>query len=249
MPCAIRSSLVPVAALVCLVVAGCDSDAIAPETAQELDGPAVAVGSGTARAFVVMDGGTARSVGIALTDDALQGLPSTMTEWQLALPAGTTARPWDHMTLDWNPQGHEPTPIYGVPHFDFHFYTISPAEQTSIAGGPDTTTVASQYVPANYASQVVSVPQMGVHWADTLAAEFHGHPFDQTLIYGFYRGRMVFMEPMVTRAYLQSGADLQRAVPQPAAFQTAGAYPTRFSIRHDAAAHRILVSLDSLTAR
>jgi hypothetical protein len=63
---------------------------------------------------------------------------------------------------------------------------------------------------------------MGVHWTDTLAAEFHGHPFDETFIYGFYHGKMVFVEPMITRALLASHPDVTAPVKQPRAFNAAG---------------------------
>lgn len=246
-----RAVLTKLAAIaVVLGVASCSDESVTPPAPTELDGPAVSVGNGTARAVVMEQNGHVTSIGFQLTDNALSSLPSTMpaTEWQLTLPAGVSAGPWDHLALDWNPQGHPPPQVYTVPHFDFHFYMIPTAEQMTIPGGPDTTSVAAQYVPRDYASQVESVPMMGVHWADTLAAEYHGHPFDHTFIYGFHQGQMIFTEPMVTLAFLQSGADFSGAVKQPAAFQRGGSYPTSYSVRHDAAAHTITVSLDSLVA-
>jgi len=225
-----------------------DSDT-GPTTPKEVDGPTVVVGNGTARAVALEQGTTVTAIGIQLTDGALTGLPAALpaTEWQLNLPAGITASQWDHMALDWNPQGHPPPMVYTVPHFDFHFYMITPAEQMAIGGGPDTTTVPSQYVPRDYASQVESVPMMGVHWADTLAAEYHGQPFDHTFIYGFHQGQMIFLEPMVTQAFLQSGSDFTGAVKQPAAFQRSGLYPASYSVQHDATAHTVTIWLDDLT--
>ena len=246
------SKMVPVAVLaVALAVGACSDESVAPTATTELDGPTVAVGNGTARTVVIEQGGRVSSIGIQLTDGALTGLPATMpmTEWQLSLPPGVGAGPWDHAALDWNPQGHPPPQVYTVPHFDFHFYMVSPADQMAIAGGPDTTSVAPQYMPRDYASEVESVPMMGVHWADTLAAEYHGHPFDHTFIYGFHQGRMIFDEPMVTVAFLQSGTDFSGPVKQPAAFQRSGSYPTSYGIRHDATAHTITISLDSLANR
>jgi hypothetical protein len=234
---------------VALSLAACSDSDTAPAPLTELDGPTVAVGNGTARAAVMEQEGQVASIGIQLTDGALTGLPATqpMTEWQLSLPSGVNVSPWDHLALDWNPQGHPPPQVYTVPHFDFHFYMISPSAQMAIAGGPDTTSVAAKYVPRDYASQVESVPMMGVHWADTLAAEYHGHPFDHTFIYGFYQGQMIFAEPMVTMAFLQSGSDFMGVVKQPAEFQRGGAYPTSYSVRHDASANRVTVWLDAMT--
>jgi len=233
-----------------LCLTACTDSSAGPQAPAELLGPTVAVGNGTARSVVLKQGDAVSSIGVRLTDGALDGLPTTMpmTEWQLALPDGVTVGPWDHLALDWNPGGHPPPQVYTVPHFDFHFYMITPAQQMAIAGGPDTVTVPAADVPADYASQVESVPMMGVHWADTLAAEYHGHPFDHTLIYGFHQGQMIFVEPMVTAAFLGSGANFIGHVKQPAAFQRPGAYPTSYSVRHDATAHTITVALDSLVA-
>jgi len=230
---------------------GCNDDTTGPEPVVELDGPAVAVGNGSARAVVMEQGNTVQSIGIQLTDDALTNLPTTMpaTEWQLTLPTGAAVSQWDHLTLDWNPQGHPPPMVYTVPHFDFHFYMISPAEQMAIQGGQDQVPVPDQYVPQDYASQVESVPMMGVHWADTLAIEYHGQPFDHTFIYGFHQGKMIFLEPMVTQAFLQGSTNFSGHVKQPAAFQTPGLYPTSYSVTHDATHHTVTIALDSIATK
>lgn len=213
----------------------------------ELKGESVAVGNGTARTFVLPSASAEPlTVGVELSTTALDGLPNAMTEWVLPLPAGSSALPWDHVALDWNPQGHDPTPIYGVPHFDFHFYALSSAAQMQIAGGPDNTPVPGANVPRDYASQVISVPMMGVHWADTLSSEFHGTPFDKTFIYGFYKGDMVFVEPMVTRVLLASQPDVTLPVKQPQDFQKPGFYPDNYSVRYNAATKTVRVTLESL---
>lgn len=238
--------LLSVAAL--SIAGACSDDTTAPDT-HELDGPTVSVGNGTARVYLLEHGSTATSIGIELSESALTALPDSMAMWQLPMPSGVPVSPWDHAMLNWNPQGHPPPHIYDLPHFDFHFYTIAVDAQMAIPGGPDTETVAPQYVPQDYASQVESVPAMGVHWADTLAAEYHGHPFDRTFIYGFFHKQMVFVEPMVTVAYLQSHPDASMHVKQPSAFQTAGSYPAAYSVRWDALRHSYRISLDSLAAQ
>ena len=243
-----RTTISLVAVTLALGYVACSDSVTDPNRLVEVDGPPVSVGNGTARAVVFKRGSDVTSIGIQLTDGALTNLPTTMpgTEWTIALPAGTDVGQWDHLALDWNPQGHPPPMVYTVPHFDFHFYMISPAEQMAIQGGQDQVPVPDQYVPQDYASQVESVPMMGVHWADTLATEYHGQPFDHTFIYGFHQGQMIFVEPMITLAFLQDGGDFSGHVKQPAAFQGSGRYPTAYAVRHDAAHHTITVSLDSL---
>ena len=90
---------------------------------------------------------------------------------------------------------------------------------------------------------------MGVHWIDTTSAELHGHPFDETFVYGFSRGSLVFVEPMITRAFLTGQPNVSAAVKQPQSFAKAGSYPARYSVHADAATNTIRVSLDSLVAR
>ncbi|HEX6533621.1 MAG TPA: DUF5602 domain-containing protein [Gemmatimonadaceae bacterium] len=228
------------------LAAGCGSDSTGPAAPHEVDGAAVDVAGGSAHTFVLESDGTPTALGVELSAAALGALPDSMSMWQLPLPTDVAAPPFDHVTIDWNPQGHEPVDIYGVPHFDFHFYTIPVDEQMAIVAGPDTTPVPAQFAPTDYASQVFAVPMMGVHWADTLAAEFHGHPFDHTFIYGFYHGKMVFVEPMITQAFLQSHPDVTLPVKQPQAFQQPGRYPRSYGVHYDAEHDAVRIVLDSL---
>ena len=244
----VRRGLSGVLTAAAICVATACSDSITPHEI-ELQGPSVNVGNGTARTFVRETSVThPTAIGVELSASALDGLPTDMTEWMLPLPSGVAASPWDHVGLDWNPQGHEPAAIYGVPHFDFHFYALPTAEQMQIPGGPDNTPVPAANIPTDYASQVISVPMMGVHWADTLAAEFHGSPFDKTFIYGFSQGKMVFVEPMVTRAMLISHPDVTVPVKQPQSFQQSGFYPDQYSVRYDPQTATVRVTLESLQA-
>ncbi len=89
---------------------------------------------------------------------------------------------------------------------------------------------------------------MGVHWVDSVAGELNGRPFDQTLLYGFTGGKMIFVEPMITKAFLESRPNFSAAVKLPQAFQRAGRYPHRDGIRYDAAARVYRISMDELTA-
>ena len=240
-----RLAALSLATLVSLTACSSDTE---PGTSPELRGAAVPVGNGSAYAFVVNGSSGPTSIGIALTPSALQGLPSTDAMWDLPLPSGVNAAPFDHVMMNWNAQGHPPDP-YLLPHFDFHFYTITPSAQSAIVAGPDTTTVPASNVPRDYVSGVMAVPDMGVHWIDTTSAEFHGQTFDHTFIYGFYHGGLVFVEPMVTLAFLSSQPNVSAAVKQPQAFAQPGRYPATYSVRYDAATNTVRVSIDSLVAR
>jgi len=106
-------------------------------------GEAVKLGNGHARAYVIADkSGAPRELGVAFDEAALDGLPAAGTghhdghmmthEYILSLPAGNKT-PFTFLEMNWNPMGHEPEGVYqDVPHFDFHFYTISKAARDSI---------------------------------------------------------------------------------------------------------------------
>lgn len=216
-------------------------------------GTTVPLGKGSVRAFVTIDNqGRPATIGLRLTEDALNGLPTDTTggreEYQNPIPLPDQAKITgiDHMELDWNPYGHDPTAIYGVPHFDFHFYLISTQEQAGVIPGPDTFSVAKAFIPQDYFSGVVAVPDMGVHWLDSTSLEFHGHPFTDTYIYGFYHGKMTFMEPMITAAFLATHPDYSMNVKQPAAFQKSGYYPTIQQVQFDQTQHEYVVTLAGL---
>ncbi|HSC36667.1 MAG TPA: DUF5602 domain-containing protein [Chitinophagaceae bacterium] len=214
-------------------------------------GPVKALGNGTIRSFVVIDTyGKPQTMGLKFTEAALAGLPADTTsehDTPVELPpqAGTTG--FDHIEVDWNPVGHDPKPIFGAPHFDFHFYMISKQEQASVVPGPDTFSVPAKFIPQDYHSGVIAVPDMGVHWVDVTAPEFNGQPFTDTFIYGFYHGKMTFLEPMITRDFLNKHAEYKLTIKQPAAFQKSGYYPTVQHIEYNNGAGEFTLSLEGLS--
>ena len=213
-------------------------------------GGPVKIGNGQARTSVTLKGTTPLSIGIRLSAAALQGLPGEgENSYMLDLHPKAGILGYDHCEVDWNPHGHDPLFAYGVPHFDFHFYKISREEQSQVEPGPDTVTVDPQYIPQDYISGIMAVPDMGTHWADTTAPEFNGQPFTATFIYGFYHGKMTFLEPMVTKAFLETKPDFTLSVKQPQAFQKHGYYPTSTRVRYDEKNNEYVVTLEGLTYR
>ena len=153
----------------------------------------------------------------------------------------------DHIDFGWNPKGHGPDPIYTHPHFDLHFYKVSKAEQAGVIPGPDPILVDPQYIPVDHVSGVFAVPNMGVHYADLTSPEFKGFPFTGTFIYGFYRGKLTFWEPMFTRAFLLTKPQFTAPVKQPAKFHKAGYYPTTYRISYDNATQEYIIVTEGLT--
>jgi hypothetical protein len=95
-------------------------------------------------------------------------------------------------------------------------------------------------------SGVIAVEDMGVHWVDSLAPEFHGSKFTSTFIYGFYQGHLTFMEPMATREWLQTKPNSDADIKQPQTFEKAGYYPTTLHYDYDEKNAEYTVSLTGL---
>lgn len=245
--------------LACAAIAifsGCSKDDETPSTpsqAKTVVGETKTIGAATLKSWVQLDdAGNPSSIGLTFTENFFSELPSTNASYELTFPQQATMTPYDHISLDWQFHGHGPQHIYDVPHFDMHFYTVSKTERQAVIPGDDTTPVEAQYIPKDYTvpGPPEAVPMMGVHWLDSLSSEFHGHAFNHTYIWGFYKGKMMFHEPMITRAFLESKTNVTVDLKQPQAYQRTGLYyPTKYSIKYNATTKEYTCSLEGLTKR
>lgn len=229
--------------------------------ADTFTGEPTAIGAGETYVIVETDAADMPvSIAIAMTPGAVDGIsmhPNSATpdgsyEYNLALPSAVETG-YREVTVNWHPHGHPPPHVYTVPHFDFHFYTIEPADRMAIAftGADDPAVQVNDValIPADY--QVIpdtAVPMMGVHTIDMTAPELNGQPFTETFIYGYYGGKLVFLEPMVTQAFLQTRPDLTQPVKTPERYSQPGHYPTSYSVRYDAESDVYLIQLGGLQA-
>ncbi len=219
-------------------------------------GPSQKLGEGSVRTYLVRDPRNANiplEVGVAISERAMESLPMTapmsmdhsmsgdaskaapipMNVFLLDLPNGNPT-PYKFVQFDWNPQGHEPAGVYDLPHFDFHFYTVSRDVRGSIlpsdpkfaakaSAMPDSIYRAPFYIDAATAAkapaEAVAVPEMGMHWLDVRSPELQGlagHPenakvFTKTFLYGSWNGVFIFDEPMITKEYLRAKRDAKDA--------------------------------------
>lgn len=192
--------------------------------------------------YEVDDDNNPLRVAVAIDDAAMNSLsretdPAHSHDNDIALKFHPKASEtiFNHVGLGWNPHGHEPGPIYGLPHFDFHFYEISEAAVAAIPpyevdSSKFKNWPAPAYLPATYFNPGGGVPQMGCHWLDITSPELNGQPFTQTFIYGSYDGKVTFYEPMITEAFIKANTSFERAIPQPAKFAKTGFYPTKMRI-------------------
>lgn len=253
-------------AAVAMTIAVACSNTAGPSAAGTFYGPSQSFAQGTARTWATVDAsGALSAIGISMTESALSGLPTTVSGPSptalmvtLALPEQAKGHGFDHAELGWNPLGHEPPQLYGVPHFDLHFYTVSSAAQNAIlpsdpayatkaANFPSANFIPAGYVPPPGVAASNAVPQMGLHWTDVKAPELNGQPFTSTFIFGSWDGQFIFLEPMITKAYLETHPNATRAIPQPSQWATAGSFPTTYSVNYDASSKEYRFTLGGLT--
>jgi hypothetical protein len=227
-------------------------------------GPTQNVGNGTVRTYVTLDAaGHPIDVGVRMSREALDELPAddtvppTMT--MLDFPDQAADTVFDHVMFNWNSHGHEPAPLFGKPHFDIHFYMTDTASVEAIApSNPDFAVKAAhlpdaKYVPQDYAAvpgPLVenTVPAMGLHWIDSTAGVVPGrYDFTQIFINGSWDGTYTFMEPMLTREWLETKPTVQANIKQPQAFQKSGYFPTTYNVGYDDATGEYSIALGGMT--
>jgi hypothetical protein len=187
------------------------------------------------------------------------------TELNLALPDGLPGHadvPFRFVMLNWNPMGHPPG-AWTLPHFDLHFYMIDRDEVRNMRTGPcgilmdcddfqrAIKPVSARYVHADHVNVEEAVGEMGNHLIDSKTPELGTPPttFTHTWIFGAYDARIIFYEAMITLDFLLRREDTCAPIKQPAAWQIAGYYPTRYCMRHEAETGTDVVSLEDFVLR
>jgi hypothetical protein len=240
-------------------IIGCSGSKNLGSTDRTYNGSSIELGEGRAYAFTSLGAsGEPIAIGLRMSESALKGLPTEMphnaTGWEYILPLPKEAANfgYDHVGIDWNPKGHIPDGVYNVPHFDFHFYMISQADKEKITlTGEDLARAhkapAPEFMPEGYIlPEGTEVPRMGAHAIDPSSPEFNNMPFTKTFIYGFYDGKMVFLEPMMTKTLLETTANTTDFIKLPRAYAKRGYYPTVYSVKHDETKREYEISLEGL---
>jgi hypothetical protein len=231
-------------------------------------------------------GGRTLELGVAFDERAMEGLRAPDLSHgehadhdMLNLPLPTQhASAFKFVELDWNPRGHGAP--HADPHFDFHFYTISQAERDAIVPSdpawvakarnePDAASIPAFYAnPATLLglpAEAIAVPQMGAHWLDLRSPELQGmlghpeayRPFTSTFIYGAWDGQLIFMEPMITRAFIMAKRDAadpaarDEIIPisTSSSYPSGGFRPNAYRVTYDAQAKEYRVGLTVRTGQ
>lgn len=150
------------------------------------------------------------------------------------------------LTMYWEAGGHPPAPFM-TPHFDFHFYTVAASERAAMdckdvskpASLPAAYGLPDVPLPPEMAQMTgvpaligVCVPQMGMH--ALLQSEIERKDaFSGTMVIGYYKGKPIFIEPMLSKAMLMRKQSFDLPIPDVPGL--AGAHPTKFHAEYDAA--------------
>ena len=227
-------------------------------------GPAVQFGEGHVRSWAnITHDDKPLAIGIEFTEGVLHqqhqhdgGTGEHGHEALLQLhPKARALMPFDHLTMGFMAAGHPPPGSYSVPHFDFHFYKMTLSERLAIPAYPAATAAfnnnpPSGYLPPLYAKAPAGEARMGAHWMDVTSPEFNGQPFTHTFVYGSYDGKVNFLEPMATLAFLESGATVHKAIRQPQLFDPVDKYyPTRYNIWENVDNQRHYLAMDEMVWR
>ena len=163
-----------------------------------------------------------------------------MEDGQVAFPEDVQQKAGiDHLGINWEKHGHEP-PTFMTPHYDFHFYTISPEEVSTIDCSNH---VKPDSIPEGYVLPDVQdpelgllvgtcVPAMGMHSLlekDMNATEL----FSATMIVGYYNAKTIFIEPMIARETLLKRETFSVGVPKSDGSGGHAPWPTSFTAAYD----------------
>jgi len=153
-----------------------------------------------------------------------------------------SATGFTHLSVSWESHGHPPA-LFLTPHFDFHFYTISPdavqaidcSDLTKPAQTPAGYTLPDLDIPDMGTLVGICVPKMGMH--AMLESELNQtEPFGASMIVGYYQQKLIFLEPMIARAKLMDGQSFPLDVPAVPDAGPGVRWPTHFEAVYDGAA-------------
>jgi len=192
--------------------------------------------------WVVFEGPTPVELGATIPLTLIEDVPTDVEmvwppEELLSLPIPQAAREAlgiDHMGINWEAHGHPPA-TFMTRHFDFHFYSITEAEVRTIdcadeskpAHVPAPYTLPDIEVPGMGAFVGLCVPSMGMHAMHASQVE-ETDPFEASMILGYYSGRPIFFEPMVSQSLLLRRADFTLEMPPVHDLPAGVRYPSRF---------------------
>lgn len=239
----------PAALVLALSLAGCTKE----EALVDVKGACADANKAQVCTYAKMKGATLVETGFVLPIASIENAPlhAEMT-WPpkadavVDFPEAATKQGGVHqLTFYWESDGHPPG-AFLTPHFDFHFTTVSAAETAAMDckdvskpaalpaayGLPDITLPPDMAKMTGVPTLIgLCVPQMGMHAILTSEIE-RKDAFDGTMVIGYYKGKVIFIEPMIAKSMLMKMQSFDLPIPDMPGFTTA--HPTKFHAEWDA---------------
>ncbi len=235
-------------ALAAFLVSGCAREV----PIVEVQGDCGAVFKGQICTWSRTKGDSVVDAGAVVPVSSIEGAPADaqmawppVAEAKLKLPAAVQAKTgFTQLTVFWEPMGHPPAPFM-TPHFDFHFYLVPPGEEmtydckdlTKPANLPAAYTLPDMELPPDMAKMIgvstlvgVCVPNMGMHSLPISEME-RKDTFTGDMVIGYYQGKPIFIEPMLTKAMLMEKKSFDLTIPTVPGL--GGNYPRAFHAEYD----------------
>ena len=199
-----------------------------------------------------MKGDSVVDAGVVVSVGSIEGAPAAppmvwppVAEVKLKLPAAAQAQTGlTQLSLFWEAMGHPPV-AFLTPHFDFHFYLVPPGEEMTYdckdlskpALLPDSYVLPDVALPPEMARMVgvgtligLCVQNMGMHSLPASEME-RKDAFRGNMVIGYYGGKPIFIEPMVTKTMLMERKSFDFPIPTIPGLRTS--YPRTFRAEYD----------------
>lgn len=218
----------------------------------EVQGECGALFKGQVCTWARMKGDSVVDAGAVVPLAGIEGAPADarmawppVAEAKLKLPEAAQAKiGLTQLSMYWEAMGHPPVQFM-TPHFDFHFYVVPVGEEltydckdlTKPATLPAGYTLPDQPLPPDMAKMIgvstligLCVPGMGMHSLPTSEIE-REDTFRGNMVIGYYGGKPIFIEPMLTQAMLMEKKSFDLPIPTIPGFT--GVYPRAFRAEYD----------------
>lgn len=214
----------------------------APEnnlTTGQIAGSTKKFGNGTATPFIeTIINGPPVNVGTALTGNIFSGLDSinnVFTYLEFTPTNNNTA--FNHITVRWNTPGFIKSEVLLKPHIAIDFNLLAESDQNNIRASDSSIiyrTPLQNETPADYKMLKNSATdKVGALFYDSTSASIPEGNLTRDILYGYYNGKMVLYEIVVSIDYLKSLSKVSGAIKQPEVFPQEGFYPTKYVFSYD----------------
>ena len=213
----------------------------------ELKGPCTDLYKAPVCTWAKMQGGAVLEAGATVPIAGIENSPAEEAMTWPPVAAGVALIPdsaragtgFTELSMNWEPHGHPPV-AFLTPHFDFHFYLVDAAAIDQIdckdlskpSALPAGYELPDVVMPPPVAKMIgvetlvgLCVPKMGMH-SIPAADNASTTAFKGDMVIGWWKGKPIFIEPMLSKAMLMEKKSFD--LPIPTIPGLTGNYPRKF---------------------